>query len=78
MGSAPEALLEAALKLPEKERARLAAELIASLDAEADAGVDEAWTAEVERRRAAVARGEEKMVPWEQVKAEVRGALKIR
>ena len=78
MGSGIDSLLEAALKLPEKERARVAKELIASLDEQWDEGVDEAWAAEVERRRVAVAQGREKLVPWEQVKDEVRAALKTR
>jgi putative addiction module component (TIGR02574 family) len=78
MESGTDSLLEAALKLPEKERARVAKELIASLDEQWDEGVDEAWAAEVERRRVAVAQGREKLVPWEQVKDEVRAALKTR
>jgi putative addiction module component (TIGR02574 family) len=78
MGSATDSLLEAALKLPEKERARVAKELIASLDEQWEDGVDEAWAAEVERRRVAVAQGRERLVPWEQVKDEVRAALKTR
>ena len=78
MGSGTDSLLEAALRLPEKERARVAKELIASLDEQWDEGVDEAWAAEVERRRVAVAQGREKLVPWEQVKDEVRAALKTR
>ncbi len=71
MGSATDSLLEAALKLPEKERARVAKELIASLDEQWEEGVDEAWAAEVERRRVAVAQGRERLVPWEQVKDRV-------
>jgi putative addiction module component (TIGR02574 family) len=78
MGSGTDSLLEAALKLPERERARVAKELIASLDEQWDEGVDEAWAAEVERRRVAEAQGREKLVPWEQVKDEVRAALKTR
>jgi putative addiction module component (TIGR02574 family) len=78
MGSGADSLLKAALKLPEKERARVAKELIASLDEQWDEGVDEAWATEVERRRVAVAQGREKLVPWEQVKDEVRAALKTR
>jgi putative addiction module component (TIGR02574 family) len=78
MGSATDSLLEAVLKLSEKDRARVAKELIASLDSGRDEGVEDAWVAEVERRRVAVAEGREQLVPWEQVKAEVRAALKIR
>ena len=42
MGSGTDSLLEAALKLPEKERARVAKELIASLDEQSDEEVEEA------------------------------------
>jgi putative addiction module component (TIGR02574 family) len=73
-----DSVLDAALKLPEKERARVARELIASLDEQRDEGVEEAWAAEVERRRIAVAQGRERLVPWEQVKDEARAALKTR
>ncbi len=78
MKSATDSLLEATLKLPEKERARVAKELIASLDDHWEEGVEEAWAAEVERRRLAVAQGRERLVPWEQVKDEARTALKTR
>jgi putative addiction module component (TIGR02574 family) len=78
MGSSTDSLLEAALKLPEKERARVAKELTASLDEQWEEGVEEAWAAEVEGRRLAVAQGRERLVPWEQVKNEVRTALKTR
>jgi hypothetical protein len=42
MGSGTDSLLEAALELPEKERARVAKELIATLDEQWDEGADEA------------------------------------
>jgi putative addiction module component (TIGR02574 family) len=78
MEKGADSVLDAALKLPEKERARVAKELIASLDEQWDEGVEEAWAAEVERRRMAVAQGRERLVPWEQVKDEARAALKTR
>ena len=78
MGSSTDSVLEAAMKLPEKERARVAKELIASLDDQWEEGVEEAWAAEVERRRVAVAQGRERLVPWEQVKNEAKAALKTR
>jgi len=43
-------LLTQALALPERERAELARELIASLDGLPDPDVDEAWAAEIQRR----------------------------
>ena len=71
-------VLDEALKLPEAERARLAAELLASLDGEADDGVEAAWAAEVSRRKEQVRTGAAQMVPWKQVKSEVKAALKVR
>ena len=45
-----EARQDSALKLPSEDRARIAAELIASLNGIPEAGVEAAWDAEVERR----------------------------
>ena len=42
------------LRLPPEERARLARELIRSLDGQPDADAAEAWGAEIERRGAEV------------------------
>jgi putative addiction module component (TIGR02574 family) len=78
MSERGDSVLDEALKLPETERARLAAELLASLDGEADDGVEAAWAAEVKRRKEDVRTGAARMVPWEQVKAEVKAALKVR
>ena len=39
-----------ALKLPRRERARLAQRLISSLDPGSDAGAERLWLAEAERR----------------------------
>ena len=44
-----EKLFEAALTLPANDRAKLAAQLLASLD-EAEADVEAAWAAEIQRR----------------------------
>ena len=78
MSAKSESVRDEALKLPEAERARLASDLLASLDGEAEDGVEAAWAAEVERRKGEVERGEARLVPWEQVKAEVKAALKQR
>jgi putative addiction module component (TIGR02574 family) len=78
MSAKSDSVRDDALRLPEAERARLAAALLASLDGEAEDGVEAAWAAEVEKRKTQVARGEERLVPWEQVKAEVKAVLKPR
>ena len=69
-------LLDSALKLPREDRARLASELIASLDGQPDAGVEAAWDTEVERRVLQVESGEARLVDWDTVKAGVAKALK--
>jgi len=56
----------------------VAAELVASLDGEPEDGVEAAWAAEVERRIADVDRGEARLLPWEQVRDEVKAGLKRR
>lgn len=47
-------VLEQALKLSTEERARLAAELLASVDGEPDADAASAWAAEIDARVARV------------------------
>ena len=78
MSAKSDSVRDEALKLPEQERARLASDLLASLDGEAEDGVEAAWAVEVERRKGEVERGEARLVPWEQVKADVKAALKQR
>jgi putative addiction module component (TIGR02574 family) len=50
-------VLAEVLRLPVEERARLALELIRSLDAEAEADATEAWDLEIARRGAEVDAG---------------------
>jgi len=68
---APEAadLLSNALALPVRERARIAHELLLSLDAGADADAAEAWVAELEQRAVEVRSGSVATEDWETVKA---------
>jgi putative addiction module component (TIGR02574 family) len=56
-----DAILEEALKLPRRERARFAAELLSSLDDEPiedPRELEQAWAAEIERRARRVLAGE--------------------
>ncbi len=69
-------LLDTALKLPREDRAKLASELIASLDGEAEAGVAAAWNAEVESRVREADAGKARLIDGKTVKAEVSKALK--
>ena len=72
-------LLRDAMALPVKERADLAAELLASLDdaaAEDPAEVEAAWAAEIERRARRVMAGETGGISWEDVRR--RGEAELR
>jgi putative addiction module component (TIGR02574 family) len=68
MGKAAKRVLQDALELPTKERAELAADLIASLDGPADPDVEAAWAAEIERRASRVLAGKSRGIPWEVVR----------
>ena len=66
-----QALLQEALALPAEERATVAAELLASLDApptEDAEAVRAAWAAEIERRARRVLGGESTGEPWATVR----------
>ena len=68
-----QSVLKEALKLPIKERADVAAELLSSLDeAEADdpAEVERLWAEEVERRARRALAGESQGTPWSEVRSD--------
>ena len=73
-------VLDSALRLPDRERARIAERLIASLDpiVEPSTEVELAWQAEVQKRLAQVDRGEVQCIPWEQVRDRLRGKYRVR
>jgi putative addiction module component (TIGR02574 family) len=64
-------VLESALQLHVNDRAKIAAELLASLD-EQEEGVAEAWAAEIERRAAAAATDPDDEDDWRAAFEEVR------
>ncbi len=68
-------LLEKALALPDKERAELAGNLIASLDAVEDPDADAAWQEEISRRLQEVQSGRVQTVSWESVERKGRSLL---
>jgi len=81
MTSRAQELLREALTLPIAERADVAAELLASLDAaEADnpAEVEAAWAAEIERRARRAIAGESAGIPWEDVRQRAEAELRRR
>ena len=72
-------VLNQALHLPPKQRARVAHELLTSLDegpAEDPAAVERAWAEEIGRRLAAYDAGTEKAVPWSKVERDLEADLK--
>ena len=69
--SSKEHVIEAALKLPEKDRLEIAERLYESLEAWPDPEVDEAWAREIERRMQAADSGESKPVPWEEARRQM-------
>lgn len=75
MGTDPEALRDAALALSEAERAKLARDLIASLDGPADNDVAEAWDIELCRRINEVEAGKAQLLDVEDVLARIRARI---
>jgi len=69
-------LLAEALGIPERERAELTAELLASFDGPADPDVDAAWAAEIDRRAAKLLSGESPGIPWEEARERIERGLR--
>lgn len=67
MEKSSQAILDEALKLPSKERAVVAEQLIQSLDPIQETEVELAWQQEIQRRLTEVESGEAKTIPWEEV-----------
>jgi putative addiction module component (TIGR02574 family) len=72
MTPAVEQILQAALALPEPDRVELVDALIAALEPETSAAIDDAWRAEVSRRSAEYDAGLVKPIPWAKVKEGAR------
>jgi len=67
-------LLDEALALPLDERAKMVADLLASLD-EAEEGVEAAWADEIQNRVAAARSGELESTDWRTVLARVEAEV---
>jgi putative addiction module component (TIGR02574 family) len=65
-----------AMKLPRRERARLAQRLISSLEEGVDVDAERLWLAEAERRLADLKSGRVAAIPAERVMRKVRAALR--
>ena len=68
MSETAETLLKKALALNEVDRASIAGALIESLHGEPEAGVEEAWEAEIKRRVAELDTRSVETVPWSAVR----------
>lgn len=75
MSSLVEELSQKARALPVEDRVRLAEELLATVQ-EVDVDVEAAWEEEIRRRIAEIDSGTAKLIPADEVFAEVRGLLK--
>lgn len=71
-----EELSARAKALPAEDRARLAEELLESLQGEADVEAEAAWEREIERRVAEIESGAVHFVPAEEVRAEARRLIR--
>jgi len=71
-----EVLEREALKLPADERARLACELLDSLDDMPEAEVDRLWLEEAGRRAAQLDAGEVELVSSEEVERKAKALLR--
>ncbi len=68
-------LSQRARELAPEDRARLAEELLASLETDLEPEVDAAWDEEIRRRIAEAENGTAKLIPADEVFARVRRAL---
>ena len=66
------------LRLPAEERARLALELIRSLDGQVDPDAAQAWDAEIERRGSEVEAGTAATMTLDEYRAHVRARRAAR
>ena len=62
-------LFDEAMRLDPQERGTLMRLLIEALDAETEAGVEDAWRVDIERRMAELDSGSVETIPWEEVRA---------
>ena len=67
-GNLSRELLNDAMRLPEEQRAALAAALIESLDDSVDEDAEAAWSVEIARRLHEVESGHVNTIPWPQAR----------
>ena len=69
-------VFDAALALPEDDRAKLAEKLVESLDGDVSADAEDAWAAEIERRLAKIDAGQAKLLSMEDAVARLHRAAR--
>ncbi|MGH8317608.1 MAG: addiction module protein [Steroidobacteraceae bacterium] len=73
MAASRDQVFREALELEQSDRAELAKLLVESLDPSVEEGVEEAWMEEVARRAAELDSGAVQTIPWDSVRARLRG-----
>ena len=68
-------IYDAAMQLPDDERASLIARLLGSLDGESDADANEGWREAINRRLAELDSGEVTPIPWPEAREMILGNL---
>lgn len=71
MNQAAKKVLNAALRLPEAERVKVAEELLVAWEGKPEEDVDAAWAMEIERRTREIEQGEVQSIPWSKVRRAV-------
>jgi putative addiction module component (TIGR02574 family) len=69
-------ILEQALALPETERARVVAELLASLDRESDEDAEAEWATEITRRARRAHADPDGGIDWDTARQEIRDSIR--
>jgi putative addiction module component (TIGR02574 family) len=68
-------ILEAAMELEPAERAKIAQELLDSIDGGANGGLDAEWIGELERRARDIDEGRAQFVSWPEARQEIEDSL---
>lgn len=71
-------ILNAVIKLPERDRLQIVEELLASLEPADDEDIDVAWAKEVDRRSRQIKQGIVRPIPWGEVKSQARKRIRGR
>ena len=71
-------IVNAAIKLAERDRLQIVEEILASLEPDNDDDVDAAWAAEIERRSQEIKQGIVRPIAWAAVKAQARKRVRGR